>query len=569
MTNEEKVKKIVKRYTASKQRQAPHRDQWDKNIKLYEGILDNLQSLKDANMSHLFIMQTFMLTEWIMETLILEVGTVHPIVKMIPVGDTPEIVAYRNETLFDYQLQQNKIQLSIEKAIRQQVGLGNGVFASYWNPTSTSALGLIVEWIDIYNFFPDSKADCFDNAEWAIRRKEVSLEYLESESKKGYYKNISWLKKYLENANVYPLKYPAIIGKGTRKLPNGEYMVELLEHWSKFENTWITVAAEKYVIKEEAVPFKEGTLPFSYLGCYKRITPQMYDKSDIEVLEDYQHELNTMRNLRRDQERLIVKKLLKVAKGEHLTEKALRRWLTGGILEVTNPDKAIVEQKLTPLSPDAYLAPAEIKQEMQGLVGADDYARGSTPQRQELATNLILLQKASMRRMSYKLRNIGLALCNLAQQVVWNNINFIKQPLTRAILGNEELTDPTTNTMQNVYADGVSGKELVGNFDFRSQLHSATINESVKKQEALLLYGNLLKDPYVNPKKRLEHLLLAYGQDPQNWYTQMPNVLGGGGGMGMGPGMEQGFPQGEAGAGNPEGADIARNMRNLTNSGSK
>ena len=544
------VKGIMDRFKASEQYQAPFRKQWDLDLKNWECILDNLTKLKAAKRSHLYIPYSFALVEWIIESIVCNVESAHPLVKLIPTRKTEPIVALRNEILLDYQLQMCKIQEEWEDAVRQLIMHGTGVLFVSWDKNKSDYSGLEVDWMDIFNFYPDSKASSWRKAEWCIRRSERSLDYLLKKEEKKYYKNITKLKEKLKETMTWRAERETTIGAGVKLLPSGEYMVEVLDYWNKYTNKWQAIAAREHLIKDDVNIFNHKELPFALALNYRR-PGILYGKGELEVLEDQQHELNAMRNLRRDQEKLTVKRLLKVTKSSHIAPKEIEEWQSGGVIWVNRQDD-IDSMGYQPLPSEAYMAPQEVKVEMQDAVGAQDYARGVTPPRQELATSMILLQRAAQARMGYKLRAVGTLLTEVARLAVVNNLQFMDDEVPGSILG-EKVVDETLGTTTPILKE-----DLAGEFDYRPQLHTVIMDKAEKRQTAIMLYRELKNDPFINPQERTQQLLEAFEiSNPEAWILeqpiQLPGVGGGGPGVGGGgpfKGVGQGEPENEPGVQN-------------------
>jgi hypothetical protein len=583
--NEKTVKIITDRFKSSETYKKQYQDIWNNSVRQYEGILENFEELKAAHRSRLYIPYSFILIEWVIESIIQEYEQTNPIVKFNPVGDTPLEVALRNEGLFDYQLHLNDILDNMEMAVRQQISFGKGIIGTNWDINKSSPLGLILEWIDLFNWFPDTKADSLKECEWVIIRKERSIEYIKEKLDSGFFTNKQGGKALidnLKNIKITPYNKEGEINKGIKILPSGEAVIELLEMWDKFDNKWYVCAGQKYILKKEENPFAHKKLPFAELRNCKRPQGLMYDRGYFELLKDLQDELNAKRNIRNDNENETVKRVLKVRKGSNITPKALKYMLSNKTLEVSTMDD-IQPLQWNALPQEHYRAEAEIKSEMQALVGASDYNLGNVPSRQELATTMMSLQKAGRGRMVFSLRNVGLALCEIANQVAVNNAEFIKQDIIKAILGNpiiepakdlegNPITEqipaeggmvapngqPLMKAVQKMIERQPTGTDLVGKFDFKTQLQSASITKEERQQKALLLYTRLQADPYVNPKKRITGLLTAFGEsNPEEWFTPQPQVTGSGGTSQGGEGIP------------PQLSEMFANIRNASGSGAR
>lgn len=509
MENAKAINKLRNRIDSAESYQKPYRESWDNQQRIWESIIEPAKKLKldNAGRSALFVPYTFSLTEWIIEDLLTKLIGIHPLVKLQGVGTTPSQVAVGQQTLVDLQLHLNHMQRALEKAVRQMVKHGNGALFNSWNPNDLSYTGCYLEWVSIYDLLLDSKATSFEDCDWVVRKKEVSYEWLYNRPKSKY-KDIDKVKK--ANGQSYLIdNQEEIINKSRRIVPEDEQLVQLYEEWDKNSETWKILANKEVMIKESKTPFNHKELPFSWFSNYKR-EHVIYDKGDIELLEDSQNELNASTNLIRDSERLNVSKLLWKRRGAMITNKDIENMYCGKPIEVTSKED-FGELAHTPLSSESYNSRERLKQEMNDVCGAPDPLRGAPNQRQELATTMSLLRQGGQVRGNYKIGNISLALCNLARQIVSNNYQFIFMPLPQSIF-------PNNTSFQDI-------TEMYGEFLYIPELYLLSMSLQERRTNAKELYKETMNDPFVNPQKRLDYLLDSYEiLNKEEWFSQQPQI---------------------------------------------
>lgn len=510
--DEEIVAKVTEDFNKAKSARQEYDDKWLRYYKLYR----NYKEERQDNRSNLFIPYTFSIIETVVPRIIATLFATRPYIGYMPTNHDSVDRAKNLEALVDYQLVQ-KIGFKSVAAewIKEALIYGTGILKVGWQFEEKeitkrepikflgATLGSrpvikteirkdepLVECIDLFDFYIEPGATSIDDANYCIHKVVRDKAHLERMAELGIYENIEDLDD--ESTET---------GADIRKAELGESGsdkkgITLLEYWT--DDRIVVVANETTVIRNEPNPYWCKRKPF--IRIVDTIDPHnFYGIGEIEPIEDLQHSLNTIRNMRLDNINLIINRMFTIKRYANIDpEQLVMR--PGGFIEVDDHDD-IQPIELKNVTSDSYKEDNLIRQDLDIVSGVNDYVRGTNPDRRETATTSSVLSQASNERIKLKSTLIeDMGLRSLGYWLATLNMQFVDKPYTVRLLGDGgvDFTELTND-------------DINGDFDV-IPLGSAVdpvVNKSARLNSLIQLYQVFKDNPYVNPVEFTKRILEA------------------------------------------------------------
>lgn len=501
LKDRELVDLVYNRFNLAKQNQNNTFQNLLRFYQLYRGVYDSsMQNYKGR--AQLFIPKVFSTVETIVPRMI---------------GNKPKIEAAPREPkdigtargmskLIGYRWDQLNMKRVVKQWVRQSLINGIGIVKTTWAFDDDKDQPC-VELVDLFDFFVDPDAATIENADYVIHRVAKNIDKVKEN--KNYKVPDALNPDYKKDP--FKTQRDAIMGMTTQDDSKKE-MVELVEYWGLadigdgMEECLIVVANGTYLLRAEKNPFAHGKKPFIKLDDID-VHLEFWSIGEPEMLESLQYELNDVRNQRMDNVNLILNRMWLVAKGADVDEDDLVS-RPGGIVHAMDIN-GIKELSTADVTMSAYNEESLIKADIQDTSGVSDYAKGignssskGTPQGNDTATGMMILQEAGNQRFRYKLDNLEDSLRELGKQMVALEQQFLDRDIFVRIMGQSGLQ-----------WEKLSPDDIKGAFDITVEAGSTQpMNKSIRRAEAreLLAQMSPLAALGVNLKPIIEYLLSTY-----------------------------------------------------------
>jgi len=293
---------------------------------------------------------------------------------------------------------------------------------------------------------------------------------------------------------------------------------------------------------EDPIPFHHKRLPYAEikLSPYDKYT--FYGLSLPRLIEDLQHEINTLRNMAIDQTHLNIFSPFFYSADEDLDESTFVVEPGVGI-PVTDPN-SFNFFKQQPVGPDAYNMMGKLDEDIRQATGFDLRLQGLPSG--GTATETAILKETALKRINLYLRFLEeLNLPDFAElwgdtlQQFYFNSSDVKTKKKKTKNGSEKeeifrsikIPKAEVKTFRKVETVGeynfleVTPKDIRGEFGFNTKIGtSISISKELDKQVKLQLYSIMAAEPLVKREKLVVDVLRSHELDPEEYMTVTQEV---------------------------------------------
>lgn len=507
VVNEQLATDIVTKYLHSRTWRNPMKQRWDRLYAIYRTSLEETAYPWQSN---IFVPYSFSTIETVAPRML----NAKPQIDTMP--RQPDDVPYAKtmNNLLDFEWEMMGMDEVLADAVKEMLIYGTTIFKVFWlNEDTTKTkrvnvddafpdLGLVedevtenvydapvVENIDLYDFFWDTRAIDIEDARWCVHRMYRTYEHLEEQQKQGIYKNVKLLEDMKteliddEKANrrrTMGLSMPVDIEES-----EGKQMVELLEYWE--DDRVVTVANREIVIRDEKNPYRHGRKPFVKM-VDQNVPHEFAGIGELEPIETLQYELNSRRNQRLDNVTLALNRMWIISTSAGVDEDELVSD-AGGVIHTTDIN-GIKEIHMPDVTASSYKEEVEVKADIQQATGVSDFTRGvgSESLGNDTATGISLIQEAGNSRFKLKIRNMEQALKKIGRFMVDLNEQFMSEEKIIRVMGDEGAEFLT-----------IRPEDMQGNLDVRVEAGSSMpSNEAVRRKQVMDSYQLFAQDPEIN-----------------------------------------------------------------------
>jgi hypothetical protein len=399
--------------------------------------------------------------------------------------------------------------------------------------------------VDPFHLFPAPESQSVDEARYIIHRTYVEKSEVDELIAKGVY---HWPEDLddLRDENIFaPHEDPDVLRRNSVDLGPGidptRKDVELLECHTR-DGRVITMLNQKVIIRCQKLPYDHGQKPFTLFYDYKP-PHEFWGRGEIEIIEGLQDLINTIVNQRIDNVRLGMDQGYAVNTSQLKDPRQLKK-RPGQIIEVLGdgmqPDDVVKPLPTTEVTSSSFAEAEQAKSWSERTTGNNAYQQGmDTPSMNDTATGVAMITERGDSRFGVK-----------------NKIDEIG-PWRRLARQYGALIQQYTTEERHVRLLGPDGAvawskldplALMGAFDFSIKSTTAIQSETVKREQAISLFRELvpiLASPNPIPPRAVElikDVLESFGHKNVEKYLQQGAVPG------LQPGM---LEQALAGGGQP------------------
>ena len=376
-------------------------------------------------------------------------------------------------------------------------------------------------WVDPFHFWVAPEATTLDDARYTIERFYRTADDIAAKIKKGIYKlppGKSTIEECMPEDETPDLRSD-IVEEGTRSTNDSTRRPVMLLEYHTLDGRLITVMNGTAVIRVSENPYWHGEKPYSIFPDYIQ-EGEFWGMGEIEAIEGLQDLVNAIYNQRIDNVRLSMDSMfgVNVKALEDERDLVIR---PGGVVRVAGdwlPQEAVQRLEFGDVTGSAFAEADQLEHLIERVTGVSGYQIG-IPETgmNRTATGVSLATEAGNSKFELKVRLMELVgLKRLARQ--WGAIiqQFTDQARTVRIMGpSGQWLFPTLTP------DAVQGE-----LDYSINVASTVQNESVRKDQANMLFQTLAPAlPQAIPKLA-QDLLEAYGKtDAYAYILGSPDLL--------------------------------------------
>lgn len=374
-------------------------------------------------------------------------------------------------------------------------------------------------WVDPFHFWVAPEASSIGDARYTIERFYREQHYIAQKMQEGVYRlppGFETIEQTFPEDETVEVR-DREIGQGgnedkTRK------PVELLEFHTS-DNRVVTVMNKRAVVRVQENPYWHGEKPYSIWPDYLQ-EGEVWGVGEVEAIEGLQDMTNALYNQRIDNVRLGMDKMI-VMNTKAIEDERDLVWKPGGVIRVVGdylPAEAVQVLELGDVTESAFAEADKAEQLMERTTGIGGYQLGQVEEGQNrTATGVSLITEQGNSKFAMKVQLMEeLALVPLARQ--WGAI--IQQYTT------EERTVRTLGPAGQFLFPTLTPEGIQGNLDYEIDVLSSTQSETVKKEQAMMLFQTLAPAlPQAIPKLS-QDLLEAFGvKDFTPYILGSPDLL--------------------------------------------
>lgn len=573
-SGQKKVDQILDLYGNSRHYYKTFRDNWLTYYKQYRSYLD-ASTTKDYYKwrSKLFIPATARAVDGWVDSIMLTAMAPKPFFSLSPREEADVAQAKLMETLLDYQFEESNFFVEIYKFVKQVAIYGTAFGKVHWEKKTktvkkkeefmgieigepqeveeTTFDGPVFKALDIFDVYVSPKATSLDDT-WVIHRSEKKLSDLKALAKQDIYKNVAALENYFASSTPQEQaerKSMQGLPEAYGKEEGDNRMIEILEYWNSDRTKTCTIAAQRFIIREERENPFSGMDPFVH-GTLSIIPFELYSIGHPERVKDLQDQLNSEVNQRLDNRNLRQNMIVKVRRGANVN---VRNLITkpGGIW-LTDDMTAIEPVQVPETGTSSSFAEENLlKQEIEEATGITKFSRGSGAEgSRKTATEASLQSRAGT-------KSFALQVMLLEEMVLKPTIEKFYQ-LDQLFMTEERIVRIAGQSAQFV---AVSPPDALQTFDIKANASSELMDKNLKVQQMIQMLQIAAQDPTLNRQELYKRIWEAWGYKDYNqlFNAQQPpmGLPGAAGGLSGGnptppTGMRAASPQ-EGGVGIPMG----------------
>ena len=304
--------------------------------------------------------------------------------------------------------------------------------------------GPLIKTIDFWDVLPVPPARRISKARGVFVREFMDIEELAGLERGGYYKDIDKLRAMFGGsgaANPDAEWHKQLLAecKLSDWLPSDEG-IEVLHYFSG--GHIISFANRAVILRDsnEASPQTGNVVkPFPYdqpvvQYKYMPVPLEFFAMGIPEVLEVLQEDKNLIRSARRDNIDICIQKIIKARAGADINYDLIK-FYAGAIWPLESLTD-IEPLDIPDVTASSYQEEQKVSSDMENALSMFGYARGMTPQHQELPTTVMKLQQASLNRLDLAIKLAEFTtLQQIADRVILLTRRFMPQSEYEAICG--------------------------------------------------------------------------------------------------------------------------------------
>lgn len=374
------------------------------------------------------------------------------------------------DELVEYNLQEMEFDDKKIQWINAQLLFGNGVGQIFWEGNHAG-----LEVVDNWLFYPDPKAqNRLKNSRWEIKQIFKTKAEIEKEEKaRGENPLYTWNGKSLietekwdeiedetsteegntdlrrERYQINTLKMGQIDSGKQKKSDiqesrgslasdkdKDERNVEIWECWDHIEDKLQVVMNRKHLVRDEENPYLKVNGGQVFIDMPDiMLNWEYYAMGHLEPVETTIHEIADSRNQAMDDIVFSLDPIRKVKKGKGYKPEDIRH-SPGAFWELERADDVVIER-----GPEISRAWVEkdnlLRREIQTSLALSEYVTGLPQSGQEPASKVEMLLMQTNIRFSLIVRQMEIALTELANSIIEMNQEFLEEDLSYRILGKD------------------------------------------------------------------------------------------------------------------------------------
>ncbi len=565
-SNRTAVNLVTDAYERAKSGQASMRTEWVENYQLYRAYV---QARTDGR-SNLFVPKVFADIETLLPREMEALFAQRPYVGVLPREARDVGSAKLMEQLIDYQWAERlRLVVPMVKVLKDKAFYGTSIVKTGWrletktrkrsvrvprpvlgNQRLGQAFGVfdtqaqsyqVTVWddpwlwhVDLFNFFIDPDADSLDSANFVVERAFLRPDELRryAEAPQAIYDREA-VERAIEHAAGGDLPtHERRTSVGLDEPARDDHKVELLEYWE--DDRLVVIANGEDVLRDDDNPFWHCHKPYVALTDTP-VPHEFWGIGQVEMNKPLQSALNSWTNVKMDNANMTINRMWKAARHANINEDELVA-RPGGIVHVDDPN-SLLPLEMATLPPEAWQVEDSLQRQMELVNGINDYLRGSTPGRKDLATTVNMLQEAGNYRFKLKIQLDSEGIVELARHFIELNQQFMDRPRMIRLMGD-----------QGMEFVQVAPEDIAGSFDLAptSAVTEPLVSKAVRREQFLQVFNLLRQDPEIDQQELKRRLLALYDiKDADKLLVAAQQLAPGQMGAGMPPGMSpQGPPQG-------------------------
>lgn len=434
------LESVKSRYGLASDRQTDIFDNFTNYYRYYRGTDD----LKDAQTWKAKIHVPYI--KQVVDTVLPRLISSKPKLNILPREEDDVDDAQMNEKLIDYQWDKLRMYNKIKLWVKTALIYGVGIMKIGWDFETGGKDGPWADVISNYDFYIDPRASNIKNASYVVFKQE--RDFMEVKKNKNY-ENLDKLESAISSEdNKDKVTEQSSLGRSTPG-KDGRKKVVLYEYYGLMateeggeeEEMFIVTANNSLILRAEPLdkvypcgkPFvalSDDPMPLDFWAI-----------GEVEPLIPLQDELNTFRNQRIDNRKLIINNMWSVNKhaGVDWDDFVSR---PGGVIEHDGTNNAVTPLFVPDTTQGSVQEEAIIKQDMdrtsgvfQGMTGQLQNPIGGGSDVNNTARGFLASIEQAGTKMQYKLDNVDDALRELGQKLLKLNQEYINKDQVVRILG--------------------------------------------------------------------------------------------------------------------------------------
>lgn len=503
---------------------------------------------------------------YVIETIVPRLVAQLPKLTVEPIGPEDVEGAEQMEKVLDYVTKQSDLYLELVKAFKSSLIYGTGILKTCYdekyavsilpemepvlmpaplgqndiegNPQTTMVptgqeqptgkmtrqeilkyAGPMAEAVDLFNFFVSPEAEDVDGASYVIHRVFRTRQHIEHLSKMGKYhlpEDIDWDSLGSDSTPMSERLGDIGLTGDNNTSAKGTKLIELREFWT--DDVVFTLAGEKHLIRCERNPYSHGEKPFVRIVDHM-VQQEFYGVGELEPLEGIQDTMNALWNSRIDNVKLVINKMFAVSV-DYLENENDLKMRPGGVIRLREGvpiDQAIQAIDMGDVTNDAYEEAAEMERLSEKVSGVSAYQMGTdSPALNRTATGVALISEQGNTRFAHKVRISELTgLRRLAKHFGSVIQQFLPEGFYIRLQG----------AGGQYLFQTVDQESIAGAFDYNIEAESASQTESLRRDQTLSMFHELISLPEVNRTKMIEDVLEVFGKKDTQSYIQLMAIL--------------------------------------------
>lgn len=371
--------------------------------------------------------------------------------------------------------------------------------------------------IDYYDFYPDPRATSIDDArfcfhrEWATKQEIMDKIEVLTMAESGIVYYPDWEKIETEGSEALEEgRWERISSVGLQpETSDGRLqgksmgLFEVLNYWEDDRHCIIINRSE--LIYEGSSPYwRHGKKPF-VVSVFEPLPNEFYGLSGVQIMENLQHELNTIRNQRIDNVSMILNRMVKARRNADIDPSELIS-RPNGIVWLDKLDD-IEEFRMSDITSSGYNEESIVKLDMENALAVPSVIRGADTSGRETATEVVTKSTNAGMRFDVKIMLFeSTGFKRLVELMDLNNQQFVDEDrLVYLTSGDPDVADMWRE---------VKPWEIVGEFDYRPAGANTdpAANKEMRRQQLIqvLQMATATNAPFIKLQDLWQELLNTF-----------------------------------------------------------